>query len=219
MRGVDLFKIQASNIQSIYPALNYHEDSDGNPCVEGRLILRDSANNYIDDYSIRITPSESFPLRFPFVFELEGRLPNNIDWHVFEDGHCCIKSFPEEILICKTGLNITQFIKEQVVPYFFNQKYRELHGYYLKERPHGSQGHIEFFEDVFKTKNLNRIAKALFHISRNSKPSRVDRCFCGSSLKYRKCCREPHKTISNFSKDEIDIFLKMVISSPRFSIH
>ncbi|SKB64101.1 YecA family protein [Daejeonella lutea] len=218
MSGVDLFKIQARNIQSLYPTLNYHEDSDVNPFIEGRLVLRDSANNYIDAYSIRITPSEFYPLRFPFVFELEGRLPFNIDWHVFEDGRCCIKSLPEEILICKTELNISQFIEEQVVPYFFNQKHRELFGYYLKERSHGSQGHIEFFEDVFKTNNLNRIAKALFHISRNYKPSRVDKCFCGSSLKYRKCCREPHQTISIFSKDEIEIFLRMVINSPRFSI-
>ncbi|MEO8820252.1 MAG: hypothetical protein ABI374_05405 [Ginsengibacter sp.] len=38
---------------------------------------------------------------FLSVCETRGRLPLNIDWQSYPDGHCCIKTVPEKIFIAK----------------------------------------------------------------------------------------------------------------------
>lgn len=212
------FKKEAITINKYFQELVYSEFNNGNPCISGELILRDEQGFYVDSYFIRIEPSGSYPLRFPFVFETEGRIPCNIDWHVFPDGHCCIKSIPDEALLCKQGITLLGFIEQQVKPYFFNQKFREIHGYLLHERPHGLDGNIEFFEDIFKTKDLKLIAKGLFFIQERKEPDRVSKCFCGSGLKYRKCHRNTYNILSVFNDEELDFYLRIVISSNRFII-
>ncbi|MDR6571352.1 SEC-C metal-binding domain-containing protein [Chitinophaga ginsengisegetis] len=214
--GIAIFKQEAIAINKEFPDLQYSEGENGIPLVTGTLKLIDPKGTLLDNYEIRICPTDHYPLRFPHVFEVGNRLPANIDWHVFLDGHCCIKSIPEEILICRNGITLASFIKNEVIPYFFNQKFRELNGYFLNERSHGTQGNIEFFEDVFKTTSYTEIAKGLIYISQRKEPSRVSECFCGSGNKYRKCHREALRILSQFTNEELDYYFKIIISSPRY---
>jgi len=193
----------------------FFESYEGDSYISGELKLHDDQGSCIDSYFIRIVPSEKYPFQFPHVFETGGRLPYNIDWHVFPDGHCCLKSIPEEALLCKQGITLPWFIEHQVKPYFFNQKYRELNGYYLKERSHKMEGNIEFFEDVFRTNDLIKIAQGLLFIKGRKKPNRVSKCFCGSGMKYRKCCREAYRSLSKFTDEELELYIRMIILSPK----
>lgn len=214
MEGIQLFKSEAKLIQAHFPDLFYSEDEEGVPCVQGKLVLLDKHGAYIDHYEIRIVPTKFYPTRFPHVFEIGGRIPINFDWHVFEqDGHCCIKSLPEEILICKSRINLLTFIQDEVIPYFFNQKFRDIHGYFLKERSHGDEGPIEFFKEKFKTKNLGIILKGLALIREQKLPNRVAKCFCNSGLKYRNCHREALKELSKFNNIELDHFGEMLLKA------
>lgn len=208
--GIQRFKQEAINIQSHFPDLQFMESEDGSPYISGNLILNDKQGVFLDNYTILIKPVSGYPFRFPHIFETGGRIPINIDWHVFEDGHCCIKAVPEEILLCKHGINLNWFIETQVKPYFFNQTYRELKGFFLHERSHGPKGNIEFFEDVFKTKNLLIIISGLRFIKKRTKPNRVSRCFCGSGLKYRNCHQETYRQFSEFTDRELDACIRMV---------
>jgi hypothetical protein len=212
--GLDRFKAEVSTLNM--PGLQYAEDIIGRPYVCGTISLKDEENDIIDQYQVKITPTENYPYCFPLVFETAGRIPINVDWHVFPDGHCCIKSFPEEILICKNGIDFSWFIEKQVIPYFFNQKHREAFGYFLRERSHGMQGHIEFFQDLLKTKNLSVIAKTLYFVKKRMEPSRTAYCFCGNRQKFRKCCRAVYRTLASFTDEELETYLRMVITSPNF---
>jgi hypothetical protein len=213
MDGIQVFKQHAENIQAHFPDLIYGLDEGGVPFVHGKIILKDTNNEYIDHYEIMIKPTSNYPYRFPFVFETGNRIPINFDWHVFEqDGHCCIKAQPEEIILCKNGINLLWFIEDQLLPYFFNQKHRELHGYFLKERSHGNDGNIDYFREIFGTQDLNVILKGLAKIRNRKLPSRVEMCFCGSGLKYRKCHREALKILEVFTDEELDHFGKMVLT-------
>lgn len=217
MNGWHVFKEEARKISNEFSHLAYFEEADGKPYVLGEIVLSDETNIAIDIYSIKIEPPLDYPNRFPFVFEQGGRLPRNIDWHVFPDGHCCLKSMPEETLICKQGINLSSFITEQIIPFFFNQKHKELNGFFLQERSHGMQGNIKFFfEDIFKTKNLKVIAGSLLFIARKQKPNRVDKCFCGSNLKYRKCCRIAYQKLRQLHNNDLEEYAKIVISAPEF---
>ncbi len=204
------FCIEAKDIHNTFPELIYSECDDGVPAVTGNLLVTDAAGNAIDSYKIVIYATASFPNRFPLVFEVGGRIPINIDWHIFPDGHCCIKSIPEEILICKGGLSLVKFIEQEVKPYFYNQKYREIHGYFLHERSHGLAGNIEFLQEFFGTKNLQAILILLQFVLRHKEPNRVEECFCRSGIKYRKCHRDIYRKTRQYLDDELALFINMI---------
>jgi len=210
--GFLIFKKEAEFIQNEYPGLILDADEKNTaPCISGIIKLEDEKGSFIDSYKIKIVPTSEYPNRFPHVFETDGRIPINIDWHVYpDDGHCCISSIPEEILICKNGISIHSFIENQVKPYFFNQKYREMKGFFLNERPHGMKGNIQFFTEELKTTDFVKLIQELYFIKARNEPNRVQKCFCGSGLKYRKCHREAFRKLGVFSDQELDLFIRMI---------
>ncbi len=211
--GVEIFRAEAKVITSYFTDLIYTEDDNGMPQVRGMLKLNDELGNNIDAYDILIEYTLGYPFKFPLVFEFGGRIPKNIDWHVFPMGHCCIKCPPEEILTCKKGITLKDFIESELRPYFFNQKHRELTGFFLHERSHGLKGkYIEFLKEVFKTDNLVEIADSLIFIRKREEPNRVSKCFCGRNEKYRKCHRETFRLLSQFNDEELMECFKAVVS-------
>lgn len=208
MSGIEKFREEAMAIKDIYPTLSFQEEQ-GQPLLAGTVLLKEGDLN-IDEYKIEIKPTDQYPNRFPLVFEKGERIPINIDWHVYPNGHCCIKALPEEILICKQGITLESFIYGQVIPYFFNQKYRELHGFFLHERKHGVPGNLQFFEDTFKTTDLKVIARGLLLLWEENVPNRVSQCFCRSGLKYRHCHKNALNNFKVYTKSELEMFLSMI---------
>ena len=198
-------------IPAHFPGLQYLEDETGQVSIEGSLQLYSHEGDLLDTYRIRIVESDHYPYAFPYVYETGGRLPINIDWHVFQDGHCCIISPPEESLLCKDGIDLSWFIRKQLIPYFFNQKFRETHGYYLNERSHGTMGILEYFYDLFGCHDHHRIARVLYHLLRYPQPERTASCFCGSGLKFRKCCRSPYQVLCRFGLAEKEFYLQLIL--------
>ncbi len=208
-----LFINEAELIQDEYSGLKLEvDDKNGVPCISGIIRLVSKSGLFIDSYTIKIVPPKEYPLRFPWVYEIDGRIPKNIDWHVYpDDGHWCMISIPEEILICKKGINLCSFIENQVQPYLFNQKHREMNGFFLKERPHGNRGNIQFFIEAFNTTDLTAIIKGLVFIKQRKEPNRVNLCFCGADRKYRKCHREAYRRLSAFTDQELDLFINLIL--------
>ncbi len=206
------FEYEAQNIHEHFPELKYTKDQSGQACVTGDIVLTDQQGAIVDRYSVQILSSDDYPRNFPLVFEIGGRIPRNVDWHIFpESGRCCICTLPEEMLLCKKGITLISFIENQVRPYFFAQKFREMEGYFLNERSHGNQGIVEFFEEIFKTKDLNTIIRGLIFIKQRKEPTRRDSCFCGSGIKYRKCHREAFRHLSEFTDIELEKFARIAI--------
>ncbi len=201
--GVFAFRNDAKNINEYFAELNYQEDAQGVPMVLGDLVLKDENGVFIDSYSIKIVATECYPFCFPWVYETGERVPINNDWHVFLDGHCCIKAFQEEILLCKKGISLVWFIKEQVVPYFFNQKYREQNGFFLHERSHGRLGDLEFFKQYFNTQDIQLTIDLLKETQKINERKSNSKCLCGSKKKFRKCHRRSLRALRIFPKSWI----------------
>lgn len=207
MNGYTLFKEQATAVLEKYKELSF-KNKDGIPCIFGSLVLTNDDGNLEDIYQIEIKAVADFPNHFPEVFETGGRIPRNVDWHIFEaTGNCCIASPPEEIIICNSGLSLLSFIDNQVKNYFYSQIFRNQNGYFLKERSHGSKGWIEFFEETFMTNNIFNIEFGLHQIIEGKKIDRVSMCFCGSGKKYRKCHKKSYDILSKLNVDNIKLFL------------
>lgn len=210
--GFQIFRKEAELIENEYPGLKFATDEkSGAPYLFGNIHLQSETGSLIDSYTLNIVATPDYPERFPHVFETDGRIPFNIDWHVYPDGHFCLISLPEEILICRKGINLNNFIKNYLVPYLFNQKYREDNGFFLQERAHGNQGNAQFFIEVLKTDDLVTIAEYLSFVKQRKEPNRVSKCFCGSGQKYRKCHREAYRIIYAFTDNELNYFIHVIL--------
>lgn len=213
--GFSFFMEEAEVIQKDYPELEFSIDNDTSvPILSGTIKLEDSIGITLDTYKVRISPTPEYTNRFPFVFETEERIPINIDWHVYpDDGHFCFCSIPEEILICKNWISLSWFIENQIKPYLFNQKYREMHGFFLKERQHGNKGNIQFFIEELKTNDYPKLLQLLYFIKGRKEPNRVQNCFCGSGEKYRYCHRSAFRKMNQFTDIELNFFIQMIHST------
>lgn len=213
--GYKIFRKEAELIQNVYPGLKLSLDNliYGAPIILGKIELLTEYGSYIDSYQLKIVAVPEYPTKFPLVYELDGRIPKNVDWHVYpNDGHFCICSQPEEILACKKGLNLHSFIEDYIKPYLFSQKFREDKGYFLRERSHGKEGVIQFFMEVFESRDLMKIVHGLSFIKYRKEPNRVDVCFCGSGKKYRKCHKDTYRKLSLFSDIELDYFIELFLN-------
>lgn len=210
-----LFYKESLEIINKYPKLRI-ENFEKSKILIGEIDLIDESGIIQDSYHIEIHPTQHYPFQFPYLYEKGGRIPINIDWHVYPDGHCCIKTIVEEIIVCKNGIALDYFIELEVKPYLFNQTHRRLKGYFLNERSHGILGEIEFYQEVFKTKSLLKIIEWGIFILNNDEPNRVSDCFCGSTSKYRKCHREAFRKLKDLGNAALSESLKNIIFSRYF---
>ena len=141
----------------------------------------------IDAYEIEIHPTPDYPKSYPIVYETGGRIPMNIDWHVYPEGNCCLAVPIEEEIECRKGICLTRFIGTQVSGYFFNQTFRRRNGYFYRERSHGLLGSLEYYKELLVLKNLQYVYIALKIASGDQELKPTSKCFCGSDSKYHKC--------------------------------
>lgn len=188
---------------SEFPELQLCILEDSLPYLAGTIHLYDNNNVVYDNYNVRIECRKDYPNSFPYVFETSKRLPHNIDWHVYEDGHFCICTLIEEQISCAKGITLTSFIKEQLTPYLHNQSYREREGFFLNERSHGTIGILESLQMILKEKNIYKIYQLLLYIYKSSPPSRTAMCFCNSKKKYRYCHRDAFKDLKLIGQEHL----------------
>ncbi|MCS3556932.1 MULTISPECIES: SEC-C metal-binding domain-containing protein [unclassified Sphingobacterium] len=204
------FTAEANEAIGEFPELQLCVREDSHPYLVGDISLYDENNVVYDKYSIRIECTTEYPASFPYVFETAQRLPHNIDWHVYGDGHFCICTPVEEFIHCSKRITLKGFIKEHVTPYLHNQSFREKEGYFLNERSHGSEGILESIYDLLNTNNVNEAYKLLKFIYNNNTPSRTSMCFCNSGKKYRYCHRKAYQALKTIGQERLLLILNYI---------
>jgi hypothetical protein len=184
-------------VPSIYSGLSIVEDANER-FLKGELPIIDANGKFWEKYQIEIKGSGSYPLCFPKLFETADAFPHNADWHVYEsDESCCVDIPNNEIIICKSGLNVTDYIKRFAIPYFANQTFRIREGYYLYgEYSHGIFGKIEYYQSKLKANSPQQLIQMFDFIIRGVRLERTAMCpFCHKS-KFRKCHRSAFMELS-----------------------
>lgn len=172
-----------------------------------------------EEYELEIHCSENFPFEFPSLFETSNKIPKIGDWHIYEDTlSCCVKVKPEELIRCKDGITIIDYIREQVIPYLFNQTHRRVEGYYVNgEYSHGLHGIYEFYSDTLGTgNNYKKTVELMMFIASHEKPGRTTFCFCGSNIKFRNCHRESFNIIKNIKKEYLELHTIQIAKALNF---
>lgn len=204
MKELITFEKQVDELILTFPKLRKAVTEENVTIVRGQLEVIDRDGKHWETYQVEIHPRDGFPYCFPLVFETGGKIPRISDWHVYEDTEsCCIAVEPEEHLICKDGLSLTTFVKNHVLPYFFNQTFWKVEGYYKNgEYAHGKRGIYQFYDEALNTKgDVKETIRLLVAIAETKKPGRTHRCFCGSKQKFRKCHREGYEKLSGLGKE------------------
>jgi hypothetical protein len=192
IEGYELFVSQLDDAIASNPNL-CKIGLNGKIILKGAISIIDKDGKHWEDYVIEIHNSQEFPNQFPLLFETSGKIPRIGDWHVYEDrGSCCVKIFPEEILRCKKGITVSEYIQEEVIPYLFNQTHRRTEGYYVNgEYSHGTKGIYEYYSEILKTgNNVKQTLELMKFVVTHERPYRTSMCFCGEKIKFRHCHRD-----------------------------
>lgn len=218
----DKFEADILFVPEIFSKLSIVDEKEGR-FLKGVLDIIDSKGKVWDSYQVEIKSSENYPFSFPKLYEINNAFPKNADWHVYEnDTSCCIDVPMSEIIICKNGLNIINYIKQFAVPYLANQSYRIREGYYLYgEYSHGIKGRIEYYQSILKANNLKQLVEMFSLIINDYNPDRRALCpFCHNE-KFRKCHRDAFRdmmTIKQYVAQDGLVLLKILKANPDFPL-
>jgi len=204
-----LFERDIQEVTLQYP--NFKICNNGKRYLKGDLDISHDKKQLWGTYKIEIKASDNYPNAFPNVFEVGNSFPKNSDWHVYSDNSCCFDVPESELIICKDGLKVIDFIPKILIPYFANQKFRELNGYYLHgEYSHGLLGRIEFYRNLLNPKSNEQLIQMLFTVINGYNSNRQAFCpFC--NIKLRKCHRNSFEQLSKIKyavKTDFLLFLK-----------
>jgi hypothetical protein len=176
-------KNDVEEVLKLFPKFTYNGKN-----IAGEIDIYDSNDKYYSSFIIKISIPPRYPFEFPILYECRNDIPHIIDRHISMDGSCCVCVTQEEDIRKRTGITIKEFIFEYVIPFFANQIYFETNnnswanGDYL----HGYNGFIQYYQELFKTMDINIIVLGFRCFFAKSMKS-YEKCFCGSNLKYRKC--------------------------------
>jgi hypothetical protein len=206
MNSYHLFRQQITEAAITYPELKVSV-RDGIELLSGTFRVIDDEGKEWNSFQIEIRFNPTFPYLFPELAEVGGKIPKISDWHINENGGCCITVPLLEVNSCKYGITVLQFIQNHVKPYLFNQAHRFEKGYYAhQEFAHGVYGILECYQELFNEKELEKVIgylKTLKYIEFGKKNA----CFCGRKAKFRKCHPEVFRLFKyipgNFIDDEI----------------
>lgn len=218
--GYDTFVSQLNEAVTAFPTLE-RIVIDEKEVLKGTLAVVDKDGKYWEDYGIEIQATEKFPYEFPLLFETSGKIPKIADWHVYEDTlSCCVKVKPEEILRCKKGITVTDYIREEVMPYLFNQTHRRVEGYYANgEYGHGILGIYEFYADILNTGNdIQRTIQLMLFVARHERPVRTSYCFCGKQIKFRHCHLEAFDKLKQIGDETLQVHAYSIAKASRICI-
>ena len=206
-----------------FPSLKVIKEN-GEKFLRGELQIIDATGKLWDTYIIEIKSSLEFPYRFPKLYEIGGAFPKIMDWHVYEeDDSCCVDVIQNELILCKQGISLMNYLNQFAVPYFANQTFRRKEGYYLYgEYSHGIFGRIEYYQNKLNAKSLAQLIVMLKFVVFGPDLSRNAKCpFC-TKTRFRKCHQHPIKELKSI-KDFVHFDLTTQLSpfstdNPRYRL-
>ena len=204
--GYSTFITQLDESIAAYPSLNRINKA-GKEILKGVIAVIDTDGRFWDEYEVEIHCSSNFPYEFPDLYETSNKIPKIGDWHIYEDTlSCCVKVKPEEIIRCRSGVTLTEYIREEVIPYLFNQTHRRVEGVYVNgEYSHGIKGIYEFYANILRTgDDIKKTIDLMLFVARNERPLRTSSCFCGNKTKFRHCHRDAFDKLKLVGKDNLE---------------
>jgi hypothetical protein len=194
-----LFYKQFVLVERMFPKLKYSwSTSIKSFLISGDLDICDVYGNYWDTFNICLVVGDAFPYSVPILVERSKKIPRLESRHISEEGICCMDMEHKLLKRARRGLNIAEFIKEQVYPYFANQLYYQKEKKFANsEWDHNFKGVVQFYAEELGLTDPELIVMFLTKLLSKSLPERNAPCVC-KVVKYKKC---KHYDSMNFLSD------------------
>lgn len=158
--------------------------------IKGEIDICDTAGSYLDSFDIEIwLDNDRYPYTVPIVRECSTKIERHEDWHIDDDGCCCLDIEHELEFKAKKGIELVSFYQDSIYPFFANTIYKMNFGRYANgEYNHFFRGVVQFYsKKLLLTDNL-LIVKILKAVLSNNIPGRNARpCICGQDKKFKRC--------------------------------
>lgn len=204
MIAKDPFQKTIEEVQQSFPKLKSNKRNGQTESLTGDLDICGNDGEYWRTYKISIVLPKGFPLKVPKVYELSRRIIRQDDRHISIDGECCLDMEHELQFLASKGINLCEFIKTKVYPYFANQIYYDCHGHYAGgEYKHHFDGIVQFYRRRLGLTNPDIILRILQRIVDNMIPGRNQGCLCGSQKKLKDCHLKEIEFLKSISKTRL----------------
>ena len=144
----------------------------------------------IDDaYRVRIDIRVDRDDEVPEVFELDGRIPRDVDEHVNPDGDFCLGS-PLAVRLKLGRLpSLTHFVDQCVVPFLYAASWRRKGGvgWPFNELPHYSLGLLQDYQRLLLVRTPASTRLALAALCVRPRVANKLPCPCGCRRRLGKC--------------------------------
>lgn len=163
-----------------------------------------------DIFEVEMFISHQYPNEHPVVWETNRRISKDFG-HINSDGTLCI-ALPLDInKVLTNNPSLIGFIDNLLVPYLYSycywEKYKKMP---FGERGHGAQGYLEYYLELFNTKDVYEVLSGIIGLLKNGyKPH--EKCPCGSQKKTLRCHFIEAKRIANLiNKKQIIYEIKQI---------
>ncbi|MFA5297651.1 MAG: hypothetical protein WC389_05520 [Lutibacter sp.] len=167
--------------------------------------IADENDGHWESYKIKIVFNENdYPNVIPIVYELSKHIDRNWDFHISKDGICCL-NIPHKLIKQKSrGIELTEFYKDVIYPFFANHQFKLKEEKYANgEYKHSDDGIAQFYSEEFELNEPEIIIKYLELAIGQMKTEANKKCpICGKS-KYKKCCRPKVNKLMIFGKKQL----------------
>lgn len=140
----------------------------------------------LDRLQIEVHIPEGFPAEIPSVQETMGRIPRDVDWHTFSDGHLCV-IVPEEWLLNPNSNSLIAYLDGPLRNFFIGHALAEAgQQRAMGERSHGIKGLLESYGEMVGSTDPKAIANYLDYCASKKLKSHW-KCPCGSGKRVKIC--------------------------------
>lgn len=156
-------------------------------CIKGEIDICDTEGEYWGSFDILIIVPKSYPCCLPVVKEISKHIKREDEWHINEEGLCCLDIDHKMLFLAKRGINILDFMRNYVYPHFANQLYKIKTGKYAgDEYKHHFDGVRQFYSEDLNIHDSETAILILKAILKGAIPERNEKCLC-EKAKFKKC--------------------------------
>ncbi|WP_405565726.1 hypothetical protein [Polaribacter sp. Asnod6-C07] len=187
--------------------------------IDGVIDIIDTEGDFWQNYKIRMfLPKLNYPHILPEVFEISSKIDRDIKYHIDTNGKCCLDIYHRLALAQRRGINIIDFYKKFVYPFFANHQFKiETDSYANGEYDHDIAGVIQYYKEEFQLTDFKTIIKYLECSLGVLKAERNRECpICGKP-KYKKCCAMKVEKLKSYGNKLLITDLKIfneILSKP-----
>ena len=183
-----IFENDFQEVQELFPKLKAKWNPENlSWYINGTLDICDTKGEYWCSFDLAIFVPKSYPYCLPIVKEVSKHIKRGDEWHINHDGICCLDIDHKMLFLAIRGINILDFIRDYVYPYFANQYYKvKTEEYAGGEYQHHFEGIQQFYSEDLNIHDPVTATLILDAILNGTIPGRNEKCIC-QKTKFKKC--------------------------------